>query len=149
MCTTVSKTVGGLYFGRNMDIEYSFGERIIFVPRGFVLDNRREKITDHFAFMGMGTVIEGYPMLAEGVNEFGLCAAGLNFKGNAVCYREEKEKINLSPYELIPYILGKCKCLKDAINALKKVNLIPIPISKNVPIPTLHFHIADKGGSIT
>lgn len=149
MCTTVAKTLRGLYFGRNMDIEYSFGERLIFVPRCFVLDNKKEKLCDHFAFMGMGTVIDGYPMLAEGVNEFGLCMAGLNFKGNAVYYREEKDKINLAPYELIPYVLGTCKSIKDAVNVLKRINLISAPISKDVDLPTLHFHIADKSGSLT
>ncbi len=149
MCTTVAKSLGGLYFGRNMDIEYSFGEGLVFVPRGFPLDNKKEAVTDHFAFMGMGTLIDGYPMLAEGVNEFGLCIAGLNFKGNAVYYREEKGKINLAPYELIPYILGKCKGLKDVIAALKQINLISLPKNRDTPLPTLHFHIADKGGSLT
>ena len=149
MCTTVAKSLGGLYFGRNMDIEYSFGEELIFVPRGFILDNKREKVTDHFAFMGMGTVIDGYPMLAEGVNEFGLCVAGLNFKGNAAYYGEESGKINLAPYELIPYILGKCKNLKDTVTALKRINLIALRKNKETPLPTLHFHIADKSGSLT
>ena len=149
MCTTVAKAVGGLYFGRNMDIEYSFGEELVFVPRGFPLDNKREGITDHFAFMGMGVVMEGYPMLAEGVNEFGLCMAGLNFKGYAAYYREEKGRINLAPYELIPYILGKCRSLRDAVTALKRINLIAVPISKDIPLPALHFHIADKNGSLT
>ncbi len=149
MCTTVAKDVRGLYFGRNMDIEYSFGEEIVFVPRCFTIDGKREKLTDHFAFMGVGTVIDGFPMLAEGVNEFGLCVAGLNFKGNAAYYKDEQGKINLAPYELIPYLLGVCKSIKDALTALKRINLISVPINKSTPLPTLHFHIADKNGSLT
>lgn len=149
MCTTVAKTGDKLIFGRNMDIDESFGEELILIPRKYTLKYKMAKQSEnHFAVMGIGTVIDGYPLLAEGMNEFGLCMAGLNFVGNARYWSPEEGRDNLAPYELIPWILSSCKSLKDAIAKLKKVNLISLPFKKDIPLPTLHFHIADKQGSI-
>ena len=38
----------------------------------------------HFAIMGMGIINNNYPLYYDGVNEYGLCMAGLNFPDNAV-----------------------------------------------------------------
>ncbi|MBQ8393111.1 MAG: linear amide C-N hydrolase [Clostridia bacterium] len=149
MCTTVAKNGDGLIFGRNMDIEEGFGERLILVPRAYPISYKMCKGSNHhFAFMGIGTVIDGYPLFAEAVNEFGLCVAGLNFVGNACYWRENRSKDNIAPYELIPWLLSTCKTISDAISKLKRVNIISVPFKRDVPLPQLHFHIADKRGSI-
>lgn len=148
MCTTIAKNTDGLLFGRNMDIERSFGERLIIAPRNYSLKYKCEKEnSDHFAFMGIGTVIDGYPLYAEGVNEKGLCVAGLNFVGNAFYNSYRGEGANLAPYELIPKILSECESLKDAVALLEKTNLVSIPFRDDIPLSRLHFHIADKTGS--
>ena len=36
MCTAISFYKDSLYFGRNMDIEYHFGEKEAVMPRDFV-----------------------------------------------------------------------------------------------------------------
>jgi len=57
-------------------------------------------------------------LYAEACNEKGLAIAGLNFPDNA-CYTEEKEaKINITPFELIPWILGNYASVEE----LKKTN---------------------------
>ena len=35
MCTSIALLQGGGYFGRNLDLEYSFGEQVVIMPRLF------------------------------------------------------------------------------------------------------------------
>jgi choloylglycine hydrolase len=42
---------------------------------------------DHYAMVGVATVIDNYPLYYDAANEHGLCIAGLNFPGNA-CYHK-------------------------------------------------------------
>ena len=35
MCTCITYKNGDFYFGRNMDLEYSFGECVVITPRAF------------------------------------------------------------------------------------------------------------------
>ena len=35
MCTCITYTNGDFYFGRNLDLEYSFGEQVTVTPRRF------------------------------------------------------------------------------------------------------------------
>ena len=35
MCTSIALLHGGGYFGRNLDLEYSFGEQVVIMPRLF------------------------------------------------------------------------------------------------------------------
>ena len=71
------------YFGRNLDLEYTFGERVVITPRNYPFFFRKEKkMLTHYALIGMATVVDGYPLYAEAANEKGLCIAGL--KNNSV-----------------------------------------------------------------
>lgn len=149
MCTVISKCIDRLYFGRNMDIEKGFGEEMVFVPRNFPLSFKAERTVEHHnAFMGIGAVMDGYPMMAEGVNEHGLCMAGLNFVGNAFYGDIKDGKENVAPYELIPLILSTCKSVREAKRRLEYISLISVPFKENVPLPTLHFYIADQHGAL-
>ena len=109
MCTSVALHLDKFYFGRNLDLEYDFGDGVVFMPRSYPLKLRTgEVIARHFAVFGMGIIKGGYPLFAEGANEMGVCMAGLNFCGNAH-YTKFKVtgKQNLAPFELIPYLLAK------------------------------------------
>ena len=84
MCTSIAMNMDGFYFGRNLDLEYQFGERVAFTPRNFPFSFRKEKpLNQHLALIGMATVQDGYPLYAEAANERGLCMAGLSFPDNA------------------------------------------------------------------
>ena len=81
MCTCITYDNGDFYFGRNLDLEYSFGERVVVTPRNFPLAFKRsEPLSSHYAMIGMASVMDNYPMYAEAVNEKGLGMAGLNFR---------------------------------------------------------------------
>ena len=84
MCTSIALTTKDTYTGRNLDLEYAFGEKVVITPRQFPLQfHKMPALETHQAIIGMASVAEGYPLYAEGVNESGVYMAGLNFPGNA------------------------------------------------------------------
>ena len=85
MCTCITCENGDFYFGRNLDLEDSFGEKVVVTPRNYPFCWREMEapLKTHFAMIGMAAVAKGYPLYAEAVNEKGLGMAGLNFPGNA------------------------------------------------------------------
>ena len=38
MCTCITYENGGFYFGRNLDLDVSFGQTVTITPRNFPLD---------------------------------------------------------------------------------------------------------------
>lgn len=148
MCTTIAIRKRGLFFGRNMDIENHFGERIIHTPRHFLMNYRHESDCGGYAVMGIGTVIDGIPLYADGVNEKGLCMAGLNFLNNAAYNKPRVDAVNLAPYEVIPYFLRLCATVREVRDLVKLINITDTPVNTSVPIPYLHFHIADREESV-
>ncbi len=150
MCTSIALNSGAFYFGRNLDLEYRFGERVVITPRNYPFSFRRSGgMKTHYAMIGMAAVTGGYPLYAEAANECGLCMAGLNFPGNAFYPEKEAEgKVNLSPFELIPYLLGRCASVREARRALQGIQLVRIDFSPSMPLTPLHWHIADKQESI-
>lgn len=150
MCTSIEWRSDSFYFGRNMDIDYDFGQRVVITPRRFSLNFRKAgEMKTHFAFMGMAAAAENFPLYAEAVNEKGLCVAGLNFPLNAY-YPDDIRigKENLAPFELIPYFLGKYESVKELKEGLSQVHIVNIPFSDKVRNTPLHFHIADKNEGI-
>ncbi|MBQ8514939.1 MAG: choloylglycine hydrolase [Ruminococcus sp.] len=150
MCTSMAMKNGDFYFGRNMDMSTGFGERVVMTPRNYPFSFRRAGLLKrHYAMIGMAAVAEGYPLYAEAANEKGLCAAGLNFPENAYYSPEERDgKYNLSPFELIPWLLGKCASVEEARSLLAVTHIIAIPFRADIPLTPLHWHIADKSSSL-
>ncbi len=151
MCTAITLQEDEFYFGRNMDIAYSFGERIVITPRNYkILYKELQECGSHYGIVGMANVSDGYPLYADAINEKGLGMAGLNFPGYAK-YNVEKvaERKNVAPYELILYILGNCSNIEEARMALSEVNLLAVPFSIELPLAPLHWIVADKSGSLT
>lgn len=150
MCTCMALRENGFYFGRNMDMEDGFGERVVVVPRHLPFSFRMAgKIDRHYAMIGMAAVAEGYPLFADAMNERGLCMAGLHFPGNAY-YEEEPmtDRTNLAPFELIPYLLGKCATVEEAEEELSRIRLVSLPFSEKLPLTPLHWFLADRERSI-
>lgn len=150
MCTSMTFQTDHFYFGRNLDLEYSFGEEVVITPREYPFSfHFLPPMPQHYAMIGMANIMEGYPLYAEAVNEKGLCMAGLNFPGNACFFEKpEKGKLCVAPYELIPWLLGSCGSLEEARGLLQKMRLVDISFRKEVPNAPLHWHIADKTGSL-
>lgn len=150
MCTSIAMNTEDFYFGRTMDIEYSFNERVVYTPRNYPIPFRRnDTLRRHYAMLGMASVMEGYPLYAEAVNERGLCAAGLNFPDSAYYPpKEDPVKQNVSPFELILWLCAKCASVTDVKQLLASTHLVNIPFNDNLPLTPLHWHIADRERSI-
>ncbi len=150
MCTAISYNANSHFFGRNLDLDRSYNESVVITPRSFTFKMRCvEDITTHFALIGMASVINGEPLYYEATNEKGLSMAGLNFPQNAE-YKPKKEGANnVTPFELIPYILSDCQTVGDAKEKLKNLNLVNISFSESLPLSPLHFIISDCESSIT
>lgn len=150
MCTSIALNREHFLFGRNLDLEYDFGERIVVTPRNYPFRFRRAGgMENHFALIGMAAVTENYPLYAEAGNEKGLCMAGLNFPGNAYYPAEESaDRANISPFELIPWILGQCATVREARKLLARTQIVRIDFSPSMPLTPLHWHIADREESV-
>ncbi|MBQ9150636.1 MAG: linear amide C-N hydrolase [Clostridia bacterium] len=153
MCTSLALPTadGRQLFGRTLDLDTHFGERVTLTPRRYPFRfSYVPALTEHHAILGMaavadGAVADGYPLYAEAMNNRGLCMAGLRFAGNAVyADRPAAGKINLAPWELIPYLLGKYATVNQVRNALREIRLIDQPFSSDLPAAPLHWHIADS-----
>lgn len=150
MCTSIAMTQQHFYFGRNLDLEYSFGEEVVLTPRQYVFRYRKEEAAAAgYAMIGMANVVEDYPLYAEAVNEKGLGMAGLNFPGNAFYFPEPQEQgHNVTPYELIPWVLSSCSTVDEAEALLRNTRLVAIPFNEKLPLAPLHWHIADRNRSL-
>lgn len=151
MCTAFSYVKNSLYFGRNMDIEYRFGEKVVITPREYPFEFKKEgAYKNRYAIIGMANVTDSYPLYAEACNEKGLCMAGLNFPFNAAYASEKKENGKaLAPYELIPYLLGSCESVSDVKKILADTDIVGIDFKPSMPCAPLHWIISDKQQSIT
>ena len=107
MCTAIAVRCERFYFGRNMDYDRSFGEQVVISPRSFPFPFCREELcAGHYAMIGMASVMDGYPLYADAVNEKGLGMAGLHFPDNAH-YRETDPEM----YELL-----ESRIMKEYLN---------------------------------
>lgn len=147
MCTCITYKNGEFYFGRTLDLEYSFGEAVVFTPRNFSLHfSQQETQHRHYAMIGMAHAQAGYPLYAEAVNEKGLCMAGLNFPGNAHYRKPEKGKKNVASFEVIPWLLGMCASVSEAKEYLKEINITDTAFSDAMQPAPLHWMLADQDG---
>lgn len=150
MCTAITYQTRDHYFGRNLDLEYSYHEVVTITPRNYPFRFRKTNgLKTHYAMIGMAHVADGFPLYYEATNETGLSMAGLNFPDNADYKPEAPGKDNVAPFEFIPWLLGQCADLAQAKELLARVNLIRLPFSADLPLSPLHWMISDRSGSIT
>lgn len=150
MCTAVAYRTRDHYFGRNLDLEYSYHETVTITPRNkpFVF-RKAGRMDRHYAMIGMAYVVGEDPLYYEATNEKGLSIAGLNFPGNADYKECCEEKDNIAPFELIPWILGQCADLAEVRNLLARLNIVRLSFSPELPVSPLHWMISDREASIT
>ena len=149
MCTAINMTTKDHYFGRNLDLEYSYYETVTITPRNYPFIFRKiGKMDTHYAMIGMAYVVDGYPLYYDATNEKGVSIAGLRFAGNAFYPEEREEKKNISPFELIPWILAQCATMEEVKQLLHQLNLVNVPFSEQLPLTPLHWMISYKKESI-
>ena len=150
MCTALTYTGYNTYFGRNLDLTHLYDEAVTILPRNFPLHFRKEEnLENHYAIIGMSTIINNYPLFYDATNEYGLSMAGLNFVGNAVYHDFEYGQKNLCTFEIIPYLLATCKTVEEAMISIENLNIISTPFDEKTPNAMLHWIISDKVESMT
>ena len=149
MCTAITYKTRDHYFGRNMDYEHSYNEQVVITPRNYSFNFRQAgSLKEHYAIIGVATVVDNYPLYFDGTNEKGLSMAGLNFPDNAVYYQYTDVKDNVAPFEFIPWILGQCEDIARVRELLGRINLVNINFSDKLPLAPLHWMISDRNESI-
>ena len=149
MCTCIDFKTRDNYFGRNLDLEYRFNEKVVITPRNYKFNLKNgTSITSKYSMIGMATVVSNYPLYAEATNEKGLSMAGLYFPKNACFFKEEDNKLNLTPYELIPYFLGLYSSISEIKKDITNLNITDTPFSKEMPVSDLHWMISDESECI-
>ena len=150
ICTAITFNGRQRYFGRNLDLEFVYGEKVVVTPRNFPLEFRfTETLKSHYAMIGMALVQNDYPLYFDAMNEYGVCMAGLNFVGNAKYRSPTHNKINIAHFELIPYLLGLCKTADEALEKLKEINLTNTQFSEELEVSQLHWLLSDREKSYT
>ncbi len=145
MCTCITYENGGFYFGRNLDLDVSFGQTVTITPRNFPLDfSRAGKMERHYAMIGMASASETFPLYAEAVNEKGLAMAGLNFPGNAFYQEPDGKGLELASFEIIAWILGKCASVEEAEAYLTGMKIVNLSFAPRMPAAPLHWMLADR-----
>lgn len=149
MCTAVVYKTKDHYFGRNLDLEYSYHETVTITPRNYYFKFRNtEDMKTHYAIIGMAYVVDSYPLYYDATNEKGLSMAALNFPDNAVYQGVKEEKINVASYELIAWILSRFSSVDEVLKVAGEVNITNQSFNEELPVSPLHFMISDKKSCI-
>lgn len=149
MCTSVSFLTKDHYFGRTLDMECSYNEKVIVTPKNYNLKFRlSNNLSNHHAIIGIGTVVDNYPLYYDATNEKGLSIAGLNFPVSAKFYEPVKDKNNIGVFEIIPWILGNCSSVDEARELLTETNIVDMDFNDKYKSAQLHWMISDRNYSI-
>ncbi len=145
MCTALSVSARHHYFGRNLDLEYSYNEYVTVTPRRYPFLFADGTLCDcHGGIIGMAAVVGGYPLYFDATNEAGLSVAGLNFPHYAYFPPPQGQKMELAPYEVIPGVLCTCSTVTQAVELLEQCRVADLPFSEELPVSPLHWLIADR-----
>jgi len=143
MCTAVGYTAGHFYFGRTLDHDRSYGEKIAVTPRNAPLIFRQQQPSaHHYAFIGMAYPAAQTPLYYDAVNEKGLAVSGLSFP-EAVYNENEAWKENIPSYDVTFRILSECGSVVEASAFLKNANITNKAFSRELSPSPLHWIISD------
>lgn len=145
MCTAITFRAHHRLFGRTLDLEHDYGERITRIPSDRPLHFRHlPAMKEHHAILGMALDFPELPLIFDGMNDSGLAAAGLNFPHSAHYFASAPEgSLPLASFELIPYLLASCATIDQARAALERITILDIPHSEALPPSPLHWMITD------
>lgn len=152
MCSGIRFTdnAGNMYFGRNLDWSFSYGEKVCITPAKYTLNSPFGAVyRTCFPIIGMGIIADDIPLYFDCANDRGLAIAGLNFPGYA---RYETEavcgKTNVAAYEFPLWVAGLHETVDEVEAALESVAIIDRPPCRDFESSMLHWIIADAKRSI-
>ena len=143
MCTAVSYK--NSLFGRTLDYHKSFGEEILITPREIMCFGEAK---NRYAMIGVGVLAKNMPLYFDGMNEFGLFCAALNFSGFSHYGNLEGKKAGISSSHLVGFLLGFCKSVEEVKDALSNLGITADGPSEGIEPTPLHWIACDKRGCI-
>lgn len=152
MCTSVrfTDTAGHMFWGRNYDWNVTYGEKPVIMPKGFPVKSHfgDDYIAAHAA-IGMAVDYHGYPLFFNCGNDAGLAVGGLNFAGYAqFAPGPAAGKTNIAAYEVPVWVAANFATVDEVEKALADTVIVDAPIGADMPVASLHWHIADAERSI-
>ena len=144
MCTAIHLCDEGL-FGRTLDYETGFGEGVVFTPREFM---RIGEARNRYSMLGVGVVKDGATLYFDGINEWGLAGAALNFPEYAVYHDAEDKKTGVPSGLLLSFLLGFCRSISEIKDAFKNIGITADSVLA-MPASPLHWIFADRTGTLT
>ncbi|KRM98501.1 choloylglycine hydrolase family protein [Loigolactobacillus rennini] len=152
MCTSILQIAkdGSHVLARTMDWP-TLENTPLFVPRHYdwesAYDHRHYQ--NPYALIGGGSMKKGRIDVADGVNEYGLCAQKLTFtNGSKLVENRHSNKIQLAPYEFVFWLLGHFKSIADVAAHLSEIELMSEKYSDSQygAESELHFALIDPTG---
>lgn len=154
MCTGVRFTDNNnnLFFGRNLDVPASYGQKIMITPRNYKIPFKHvDDIVTTKAMIGIGITAGDYPLYFDAANENGLCIANLNFPKFATYLDNEVEgKQNITSYEFMTWILQNFDTVEEikSFDLEKNLSFINTPLNEQMGTAPAHWLISDATASI-
>ncbi len=139
MCTAIR--FNERFFGRTFDFERSFGEQLIISPRESI---RLGESKNRYGILGIGVKNGDTPLYFDGINEWGLCSAALNFPHFARYSDSAGQGVWSS--HLNSLVLGYCRSVAEAREMIS--HLVIRGGDGSLPESPLHWMIADATGAI-
>lgn len=135
MCTAIWDRKNGL-FGRTLDLEYTYDEQVVIASGGL--------FGGWYGMVGMATVVDGYPLYYDAVNEKGVAMAGLHFPLSCVYPPPRDGAVNVGSFALIPTLLSRCASVEDVVAEMRRIYLCNAAFSAEYPPSPLHWLAADR-----
>lgn len=126
----------------------NLNSRYVIVPRGYeqtaLLPNGAQGMRFAARYGYVGFAVEEDQFVAEGLNEAGLSAGLFYFPGYGqyVPFEEQSADRSIADLQLVPWLLGHCATVEEAIAAVKEIRVVAIDPRAS----TVHWRIADKSG---
>ncbi len=152
MCTAMrfNDDKGNVFFGRNYDWTFSYGEKPILTPLKYNVQSPYGAIEEiKYAVLGMGIVHDEVPLYFDASNTEGLSVAGLNFA--QYCIYEEQpqaDKTNVCVFEFPLWVTSQFKDVDEVEKALQNAVIVNRAASDSLPTSPLHWMIADAKRAI-
>ena len=150
MCTAVSINASRHLFSRTLDLDTTYGEAVLSVPRRYPLNFRHENsMAEHNAILGVGCIFDEVPLYYDAFNDKGLAMAGLSFPNKAVYFEKRRGSVNIASFELITYVLARCSSIGEAAQLLENTTVTQDKFNSRLETTPLHWILADKSSALT
>ncbi len=154
MCTgiQVRSQDGGIVFARTMEFGPELASQLVVLPRGKSYTGSTPQgqpgITWSSKYQVVGMNAFDVPFVTDGLNEQGFYCGIFYFPGYAVYQDVSDDDIQrtLGSIELATYLLGNCRSVEEALQALDRVRVANVVVEQMKTVPPCHYFIGDAAG---